>query len=69
MQESVGVWETEQDCCPATDDAGVCGDPWQHYATSYATMSNLQIQATYTSGQIIDVELIIAANHGGRIGL
>lgn len=32
-------------------------------------MSNLPIQATYASGSTINVEWLISANHGGRIGL
>jgi hypothetical protein len=50
--------------------AGVCGDPYQHYsASNFASLASLPIQATYTQGQIITVEWVIAANHGGRIGL
>jgi hypothetical protein len=48
--------------------AGVCGDPWQHYSSNYAGMSSLPIQATYASGSTINVEWLISANHGGRIG-
>lgn len=56
---------------PATyASTGVCGDPFQHYsASNFASLASLPIQATYTQGQEITVEWIMAANHGGRIGL
>ena len=50
--------------------AGVCGDPYQHFAdSSYYSRMVTPIQATYSAGSIITVQSWIHVNHGGRIGV
>ena len=44
---------------------GVCGDPYQDQSTNYAGQG-FSSQATYASGGIINVEVMLNVNHGGK---
>lgn len=45
----------------------MCGDPYQAMSTSFATQPT-DIQATYTAGQTINLQVLLNVNHGGRFG-
>ena len=50
----------------AVGSPGVCGDPYQEQATTNFAWQGFSSQATYASGGIINVEVMLNVNHGGK---